>query len=58
MSWIHNVFHMSPFELHKDSDREQPGNIPMLHVEGNDKYEVDKILDSKRICSKIVHLVN
>ncbi len=32
MSWIHNVFDVSLLEPHNDSDREQPGDIPMLHV--------------------------
>jgi hypothetical protein len=44
-------------EPHKDSIREQPGDIPTLHVEGKDKYEVEKILDSKRIRNKLVYLV-
>jgi hypothetical protein len=57
MSKIHNVFHVLLLEPHKESDREQPGDIPMLHVEGEDKYEVEKILDSKLNRNQLVHLV-
>ncbi len=44
-------------ESHKESDREQPSDIPTLHVEGEDKYKVEKILESKRIHNKLVYLV-
>jgi hypothetical protein len=57
MNRIHNVYHVSLLELHKDSDREQPSDTPALHVEGEDKYKVEKILDSKRIRNKLVYLV-
>jgi hypothetical protein len=57
MSRIHNVFHVSLLDPHKDSDREQSGDIPTLHVEGKDEYEVEKIMDSKRICNKVVYPV-
>ncbi len=57
MSRIHNVFHVSLLEPHTESGREQPGHIPTLHVKGEDEYEVEKILDSKRIRNKLVYLV-
>jgi hypothetical protein len=57
MSRIYNVFHVSLIEPYKDSDQEQPDNISTLHVEGEDEYEVEKILDSKRIRNKLVYQV-
>ncbi len=57
MSRIHNVFHVPLLKLHKDSDREQPGDILALHVEDEDEYEVEKILDSKHVRNKLVYLV-
>ncbi len=57
MGRIHNVFHVSLLELHKDSGREQPGDTPALHVKGEDEYKVEKILDSKHIRNKLVYLV-
>ncbi len=57
MSRIHNVFHVSLLEPHKENDREQPGHIPTLHVEGEDEYKVEKVLERKRIRNKLVYLV-
>lgn len=58
MSRIHNVFQVLLLELHNDSDREEPGDITALHVKEEDEYEVEKILDCKRIRNKLVYLVN
>ena len=58
----HNVFHISQLSQYFDpvsefSSREVPQNPPLMEVQGNPEWEVEKILDMKDFRGKPKYLV-
>jgi len=56
---IHSVFHVSllePYTLSTIPNRVRPPP-PAVAVDSNQEYEVEEILDSKRICKRLFYLV-
>jgi hypothetical protein len=54
---IHDVFNVSLLEPYQTDSRSEPEQPPALQVEGKEEYEVEEILDSKRVRGKLVYLV-
>jgi hypothetical protein len=56
---IHNVFHVSLLEPYHEnpipkSHQESPAPV---EIEGQEEFEVQEVLDSKKICGKLLYLV-
>jgi hypothetical protein len=56
---IHDVFHVSLLEPYHethipDYHREPPA---LVEIEGQEEFEVQEVLDSKRTCGKLMYLV-
>jgi hypothetical protein len=49
MSQVHDVFHVSILELYLFNGRSESNPPPDVQVEGEEKYPVEEILDSKCI---------
>ena len=60
LSKIHNVFHVSLLELVKNDPFPQRKILPEppIIIEGEDEYEVDEILDSRRFNRTLKYLVS
>jgi transposase InsO family protein len=56
---IHNVFHVSLLSLANEDP--YPGQHlpppPPIEIDGEEEYEVDEILDSKRVCGRLRYLI-
>jgi hypothetical protein len=55
---IHNVFHVSLLEPYHENPipeyhREPPAPV---EIEGQEKFEIQEVLDSKNICEKLMYL--
>ena len=56
---IHNIFHVSLLSLANEdsySGQHLPPPLP-IEVDGEEEYEVDEILDSKQVRSRLKYLI-
>jgi len=57
---IHHFFHVSLFELHKESDLPGRSQTPLhfKEIDNHEEYEVEKVFDSRRRRDKLEYLVH